>query len=234
MGMAEPTPGRFDGLTAILPMKGASQRVPGKNARVVGGRPLFHWMLETLRATRAVDRIVVETDSDALAEGARALCPDIVLLRRPEALRGHAVSMNTLLAWHLAQLDGDRFLQVHATTPLLSPATLERAAATLAAAPEHDSLFGVTRRHARLYWPDGRAINHDPERLIQTQDLPPVFEENSTLYLFSRDSFAAVGRRIGARPLMFETPRPESWDIDDKEDLTLCDALLRRPRPDAD
>ena len=225
--MAEGAGQAFDGLTAILPMKGQSQRVPAKNARMVGGRPLFHWMLETLTASRAVTRIVVETDSDALAEGALALCPDAVLLRRPQRLRGHDVSMNALLAWHLEQLDGARFLQVHATTPLLRPATLDGAVAALDAAPDRDSLFGVSRRHVRLYWADGRAINHDPETLIQTQDLPPVLEENSTLYLFSRDSFARAGRRIGARPLMYETPRAESWDIDDAADLSLCDALLR-------
>lgn len=209
-------------------MKGHSQRVPGKNLRPLCGRPLFHWMLDALRGATSVDRIVVETDSDAIADSARAVDPGLTILRRPQALCGDAVSMNALLAWHLEQVEGRRFLQVHATTPLMRPATLDAAVAALAAAPAHDSLFGVTVRHTRLYWPDGRAINHDPDRLIQTQDLPPVMEENSSLYLFSRDSFRRRGQRIGQTPLMFATPPEDSADIDWEEDFAYCEYLMQR------
>lgn len=220
-----PRPGA---VTAILPMKGNSQRVPGKNIRPLCGKPLFHWIVEALLATRAVGRVVIETDSDAIAADARQAFPQATLLRRPPELVGDTVSMNALLAWHLGQVEGEWFMQVHATTPLLTAETLDRAVSALAEAPDRDSLFGVTRLHTRLYWEDGRPINHDPQVLIQTQDLPPVFEENSNVYLFSRASFAPAGRRIGAHPMMFETPPLESVDIDWEPDFAYCDFLMAR------
>jgi N-acylneuraminate cytidylyltransferase len=213
-------------LTAIVPMKGHSQRVPRKNLRPIAGRPLFHWIVDTLRRSAAVTDVVVETDSDEIAASATAAFPGLRILRRPSSLMGDEVSMNSLLAWHISQLDGDRFLQTHATNPLLSAHTIDAAAAAFAAPGDHDSLFGVTRLQTRLYWADGRPVNHDPAALVQTQDLPPLFEENSTLYLFTRQSFAKNGRRIGDSPLMFQTPPLESVDIDWEEDFAYCRFLL--------
>jgi len=82
----------------------------------------------------------------------------------------------------------------------------------------------------RFYRADGSAVNHDPNVLLRTQDLEPWFEENSNLYVFSRDSFAATDARIGRRPLVFETGKLESIDIDDQADwdLALLAAQLAR------
>lgn len=214
-------------LTAIVPMKGHSQRVPRKNVRPLAGRPLYEWIVESLRAARSVERIVIETDSDEIASAAASRFPDLMLLRRPAELEGDAVSMNALLAWHLQQLDGERFLQTHATNPLLSSRTIDRAAADFESDPDHDSLFTVTRLQTRLYDRYGRPLNHESGRLIQTQELPPVYEENSCLYLFTRSSFSKTDARLGERPKMFETPALESVDIDEEHDFLIAEALMR-------
>ena len=86
----------------------------------------------------------------------------------------------------------------------------------------------MTRWQTRLYFQDGRAINHNPRELIQTQDLPPIYEENSCLYLFTRDNLVKWHHRIGETPLMFEIPAEEAWDIDDELDFEICDFLLRK------
>ena len=88
-----------------------------------------------------------------------------------------------------------------------------------------DSLFSVTRWQTRLYDADGRAINHDPEVLLRTQDLPPVYEENSNLYLFTRESLQRRKHRIGERPLLFEVDRLEAVDIDDEAGWAVAEAL---------
>ncbi|MEQ1842197.1 MAG: hypothetical protein ABL994_17465, partial [Verrucomicrobiales bacterium] len=82
------------------------------------------------------------------------------------------------------------------------------------AAGTADSLFTVNRHQTRFYRPDGSPVNHDPDRLIPTQDLEPWYEENSCLYVFSGPSFASKRARIGNKPIFFETPRIESADID--------------------
>ncbi len=97
----------------------------------------------------------------------------------------------------------------------------------LAAGAPYDSLFTVNRMQTRFYREDGSAVNHDPNVLLRTQDLEPWLEENSCLYLFTRESFARTGARIGAAPMMYETPKLESVDIDEPEDWIMAEALAR-------
>jgi CMP-N-acetylneuraminic acid synthetase len=80
-----------------------------------------------------------------------------------------------------------------------------------------------------LYDKDGIAINHNPRELIQTQHLPPVFEENSCLYIFTRKNLVEKRHRISDKPLMFEMVSDEAWDIDEELDFEICDFLLKRP-----
>jgi CMP-N-acetylneuraminic acid synthetase len=120
-------------------------------------------------------------------------------------------------------------LQTHSTNPLLKPETVSRAISSfLADYPAHDSLFSVTRLQTRLYDQHGRAINHDPMMLIQTQDLPPVYEENSCLYIFTHANLIKRHHRIGEKPMMFEISAEEAWDIDEELDFAITDFLLRR------
>ena len=92
--------------------------------------------------------------------------------------------------------------------------------------PEKDSLFSVTRLQTRLYDSKGKAINHDPSVLLQTQDLPPVYEENSCIYLFTAESLRKNKTRIGANPILFETNPEESWDIDEEIDFKLAELMI--------
>jgi CMP-N-acetylneuraminic acid synthetase len=120
-------------------------------------------------------------------------------------------------------------LQTHSTNPLLKPETVSRAIQSLLTNyPTRDSLFSVTRLQTRLYDQNGHAINHDPSILIQTQDLPPVYEENSCLYIFAREHLLKRHHRIGEKPMMFEMDADEAWDIDEELDFAITDFLLRR------
>jgi N-acylneuraminate cytidylyltransferase len=209
-------------------MKGHSARVPRKNLRPLGGRPLFHWIVETLTAARRIDPVVVETDSDEIAEAAQQAFPHIVLLRRPDHLVGDEVAMNRLIEFHMSQLTGGHFLQTHATNPLLTPETVDRAVAAYEAglAVGNDSLFSVNVWQTRFFWADGKPVNHDPDELLPTQQLPPLFEENSNLYLFSRDSFAKRSHRIGIDPVMLPMEQTEAIDIDTESSFRMAEVLV--------
>jgi CMP-N-acetylneuraminic acid synthetase len=208
-------------------MKGHSERVPDKNFRRLGGKPLFRWVLDTLLSLPEVDRVVINTDARGrLADlGLREDRRVVVRDRKPE-LCGDLVSMNRVLADDLAAVEAERYLMTHATNPFLSPGTIRRALEALAARRDADSLFSVNRVQTRFYRADGSAVNHDPQDLVRTQDLEPWFEENSCLYLFTRSSFAATGARIGVRPVLFEMPRHEALDIDTMDDWRLAEALV--------
>ena len=210
-------------------MRHHSQRVPGKDYRLLAGKPLFHHIVETLLAVPQIAEILVDTDSDPVMDGLQRYFPQVRVLPRPEHLRAGDVPMNDILVPDTAQGQADFYLQTHSTNPLLQPQTVSRAIQSLLANyPNYDSLFSVTRLQTRLYDQNGHAINHDPTVLLQTQDLPPVYEENSCLYIFTRENLVKRHHRIGTTPLMFEINADEAWDIDEELDFAITDFLLRR------
>jgi CMP-N-acetylneuraminic acid synthetase len=216
-------------LVALVPMRHHSQRVPGKNYRMLAGKPLFHHIIETLLATPEITEIVVDTDSNPVIDDLRQYFPQIRVIVRPEALRADDVPMNDILIHDTGQVPADLYLQTHSTNPLLKPETVSRAIqALITNHPNYDSLFSVTRLQTRLYDQHGQAINHDPTVLIQTQALPPVYEENSCLYIFTRENLIKRHHRIGEKPMMFEIDAEEAWDIDEELDFAITDFLLRR------
>lgn len=216
-------------LVALVPMRHHSQRVPGKNYRPLAGKPLFHHIIETLQAVSEIDQVVVDTDSEPVMDGLRQYFPQVIVINRPENLRAVDVPMNNILLHDTEQVQADFYIQTHSTNPLLRPETVSRAIETfLAAYPEKDSLFSVTRWQTRLYDQHGAAINHDPSVLIQTQDLPPVYEENSCLYLFTHQNLLKRHHRIGQHPILFEIDPAEAWDIDEELDFEITDFLMRR------
>lgn len=219
-------------LVALMPMRHNSERVPGKNYRAFGdGRPLFQHMVEVMLACPAIDKIVIDTDSSIIKEQCAQKFPDVQVLDRPEHLRDGAIPMNDILLRDIKEVPSRFYLQTHSTNPLLSADTLNRAIDTFFSQyPIYDSLFSVTRQQTR-YW-DGlaRAINHNPNILLRTQDLPPVYEENSCIYLFEREMLASRHNRIGNRPFLFEVDRIESTDIDEEIDFLVADLLYKQTR----
>jgi CMP-N-acetylneuraminic acid synthetase len=147
--------------------------------------------------------------------------------RRPE-ICGDFVSMNLVIADDLAEVPSDVYLMTHTTNPLLGSLTIRNAVAQFAKARtsgQADSLFTVNKFQTRFYASDGRPINHDPANLVRTQDLEPWYEENSNLYIFTAESFGKTRARIGSKPMMLETPRAESADIDDADGWRMAEAL---------
>jgi CMP-N-acetylneuraminic acid synthetase len=214
-------------IAAVVPMRHASERVVGKNYRQLGGKPLFHHIVETLLAVPQIDAIAIDTDSPLIADDARQSFPDVLIIDRPEHLRGGDVPMNDVLLHDVASVEAELYLQTHSTNPLLTSSSISRALdAFLTAQDRYDSLFTVTPLHTRLWTPEGEAINHDPNVLLRTQDLPPVMEENSCLYVFDRETLVQRGNRIGERPLLYPLSPEEAWDIDEEIDWLVVEALL--------
>lgn len=223
---------KLEKIVALVPMRHDSKRVPGKNYRPMLGKPLYAHILDTLLACPEISTVVVDTDSPVILEGLTRDYPGVQALLRPEALRADTIPTNEILIHDTAQVPADLYLQTHSTNPLLRSETVSRAIAILRQSyPEYDSLFGVTRLQTRLWDQLGRAINHNPDILLRTQDLPPVYEENSCLYLFTRETLLARRNRLGERPLMFEIEAAEAWDIDEEIDFTVAEIMLSRRKP---
>lgn len=216
-------------VVALLPMKAHSERVAGKNFRILNGKPLFRWVLDSLLQVEAIDLVVINTDARTILAQQGLVDSERVLIRdRRSELCGDLISMNLILADDIATVPADMYVMTHTTNPLLSSGTIRKALQVFKEKQDaFDSLFSVTKVQSRFYRADGSPVNHDPNNLIRTQDLEPWYEENSNLYVFTCDSFAKTGARIGKTPLLFETPRLESFDIDTPDDWRICELLIR-------
>ncbi len=219
---------KFEKIVALVPMRHHSQRVPQKNFRDLAGKPLYMHILTSLTGCKLIDEIVVDTDSPTIHEGIDEHFPTITVLDRPEHLRADTVPMNEILFYDTGEVEADLYLQTHSTNPLLLSETVTKAIEEFSAVyPAYDSLFSVTRLQSRLWDELARPINHNPAILLQTQDLPPVYEENSCLYLFTRESLLRKRTRIGDRPFLFEISALEAQDIDEEQDFLIADLLMK-------
>jgi CMP-N-acetylneuraminic acid synthetase len=217
-------------LTALLPMKEHSDRLPNKNIRLFAGKPLYHCIIKCLMKSEYIEKIVINTDSNHIAKDAQRQFKSVQIIYRPEEIQGDFVSMNEIIAYDLGRLDGEHFLQTHSTNPLLRLETIDKAVEVyFNNLNKFDSVFSVTRMHTRLYSAKGKPVNHNPQQLLRTQDLPPVFEENSNFYIFSKTSFRnAANNRIGLKPQMFEMDKLEAIDIDEPEDFELAEIFYKK------
>lgn len=215
-------------IVALMPMKGHSERIPHKNMRLFNGKPLFYWMLSKLVNSKLIDKVVVDTDSPIISGMIQKDFPEVILLERPEELCGDLVSMNDIIGNDIVEVYGDIYLQTHSTNPLLKIDTINTAIKCFIDNDKNDSLFGVTKLNKMFWSHDGVPINHSPVDLIRTQDLSPVYEENSNMYIFTKDSFVKHRSRIGDTPYMFEIPRDESFDIDEMIDFRIAESLHKR------
>lgn len=214
---------------AIVPMRHNSERVPGKNYRPLAGRPLYHHVVGTLCSVPEINQVIIDTDSDFIIDDCAAAFPDVQVLLRPEHLRDGAIAMNDVLLNTLEQVEATTVLQTHSTNPFLKADTVSAALRLFDESDrEFDSIFSVTRLQARLWDAEMRPVNHDPAVLLRTQDLAPLFIENSCFFIFTPDLLRKRGNRIGENPRMVEMAALEAIDIDIEEDFALAAAIAER------
>jgi CMP-N-acetylneuraminic acid synthetase len=216
-------------ITALIPMKGNSERVKNKNIRDFAGKPLLAHVIETFSKSKYISNIVINTDSNKIADLAKSVSDKITIHERPEEICGDFVSMNEIINHDIHKIKEEYFIQTHVTNPLLTVDSVDRAIESyFENKATFNSIFSVTKIQTRLFWEDGKPVNHNPKELIRTQDLPPVFEENSNFYIFSKTAFIeAGGKRIGTNPKMFEIGQIESMDIDNEDDFILSEYIKK-------
>ena len=218
-------------VVAIVPAKGRSTRVPGKNLRLMAGKPMVGHILDTLQRCTLVDEVYLDSDSPVSLDLGRSM--GVPVIERPPQLASDATNGNHLLLFHASRVEADIYLQTFATNPLLRAATIDRAIERLLDSPAHDSLFGVVREHA-FFWNDRGPVNYDPATLPRTQDLPPFYRETTGLYLIRRPALLSRRARIGARPVLFEVDPIEATDVDYEHDFRRAESLLVERQADAE
>ena len=212
-------------ISAIVPIKRESQRVPNKNFRVINEKPLFYWIITTLRSSEYIDEIVINCDDVYVEEKINEHFDFLKFVYRPSELIGNEISMNKIIEYTIPYCKNDSIIQTHTTNPLLTVDTINDVI------EKHlkikSDFFSVTNLQERLYDQKGKPINHNINELIQTQDLEPLYIENSGFYIFTKENFKSSYGRISSNSTFYETTFPENIDIDNEYDFQIAELVLK-------
>lgn len=208
--------------TAVfIPIKANSERVPGKNFRVLNGKKLYEYVCEHVKQAEVFDDVYIDTNSDEIAAYAKEQ-GFLVIERKPELAKNSA-NGNDLLVYHYEQYpDYDYYFQLFATAPYLQPETIRECFNKLVSSEEYDSCFTATKNHG-FYWLADNPVNYRPGILPRSQDMLPVIEETTGLYGIMKNSLERYRCRIGRRPYIHIVSKFEAVDINTEEDLKVAE-----------
>lgn len=215
---------------AIIPARGGSVGLPGKNIRPLGGYPLIAWTIRAAIRSGCFSRVVVSTDSEEIAAAAVEAGAEVPFLRPAHLSVGSARSADVVrhaLQWHGS---ARRFALMQPTSPFRSAAHIKNAA-TLLAASGGSSLISVCAGKP-LQWSyhladDLRMVPATPVGWVdRRQDAQPVFGPNGAIYICGSAEFLAVDTLFLDNTIGFEMDRLDSLDIDDLADFELASAVV--------
>lgn len=208
-------------ITAIMPIKLHNERCPGKNTKLLGNKPLLQYELENLKKTGLCDSINVFCSSEDVIP---YLPEGISFIKRPEYLDLSTSNFTQIFTCFKEQQDADIYVYAHATAPFITMDTMRQCIEAVKSGA-FDSAFCAIKLQDYL-WQDGEPLNFNASNLPRTQDLKPIYQETSGVYVFTREVFEKYHRRVGVHPFVKEVSFKEAVDIDYPEDFNLAEALL--------
>lgn len=220
-------------ITAFLPCRRGSQRVPNKNIRPFADHQygLIQIKLDQLLATPKINQIVLSTNDQAILDFAQSLAnPRLHVHQRDDLLGSSETSTDELVAHALDLIPEGHILWTHVTSPFFSSAHYCQVLDAYEQSLEDgfDSLMTVSVIHGFL-WNSESPINYDRnvEKWPRTQTIAPVYEINSAVFLNSSDNYRTLHDRIGKHPFLYKTDKLIGFDIDWPEDFLLGECIAK-------
>ena len=214
-------------VNVILPIRSGSKRIVNKNIKLINNKPLYQFIVHTLKNCKYIEKIIINTDYEIIYDRYRN-DKKVNVIKRKDHLKGNC-NINYVIKSTLEETSGNYFLQTHVTNPLLKSDTIDNAIELYFKNIEkYSCLFSVHKVQKRFWDSNAEPINHNYTDEPTTQSLETYYEENSCLYIFSRESFLINDNRIdNNNKKMFEISKKESWDIDDEDDFVMVSKLLK-------
>lgn len=205
---------------AFVPIRLNSQRVAGKNLRLLGGEPLMCHILRTLVSISRIDEVYVYCSDERIRE---FLPEGVRFLRRSTDLDKDSTLGREIYDSFTAEVPADLYLLAHATSPFIRKETITTALEKVQAG-ENDSAFSAEKVQT-FAWFEGHPLNYELDNIPRTQTIEPVYIETSAFFLFPRELWCNHKRRIGDNPYMAVVDRIEGLDIDNPEDFTMAEII---------
>ena len=208
---------------AIVPIKQKSERVVGKNFRMVGKKPLYRYLLDRLNNCN-FDEVYVDSDSEEI----RNYCEQMnyrFIERKPE-LALNTANGNDLLNYHAEIIQAELYFQLFITSPLLKNESINNCIQILSESKTNDSVLTVNSIYT-WFWYDGKPVNYNPQILPRSQDAKPLMMETTGLYGITRKALLNRRARIGDTPYFYEVEEFESIDLDNEIDFKYLDYYVQ-------
>lgn len=206
----------------IIPIKMRNTRLPGKNIKPLGeGKVLCQYLFNTLGNVKQIDEIYVYCSDEQIKE---YMPQGIRFLKRPQWLDEDTVKSRDILHEFITEIHADIYALMHVTQPFLTAAHIDEVVRKVKN-DAYDSGF-VAREIKEFAWYGGRPVNYSLKDVVRTQDLHPVYVEGE-LFVFEKEVFTVLGRRIGENPYIQPITWEESICIDDGEDFRMAQAVLK-------
>jgi CMP-N,N'-diacetyllegionaminic acid synthase len=218
---------------AIIPARGGSKGIPGKNLKLIAGKPLLAWSVIQALGTQSINKVYVSSDDDEILAVAQKF--GALPIRRPESLSGDTASsesawLHALDAVETSGVQVDWIVGMQATSPIRASSDLDGALAQVRS-ENLDSLLSVTEVEDFFTWRMGtegpESINYDYRSRKRRQSIEKRYLENGSFYVFSPHIIRSCNNRLGGKIGLFIMARHKMFQIDNPEDITLCEAIIR-------
>lgn len=208
-------------IVAIMPIKLNNERLPGKNTKVLGRKPLLQYELDSLQKTKMLDSIYVYCSDEAVIP---FLPSGVNFIKRPSYLDLPTSNFSQIFDSFMSKIDADIYVYAHATAPYITVNTMKQCIQAVVSG-NYDSAFCASKIQDYL-WKNGEPLNFDATNVPRSQDLEPIYRETSGVYVFTKEAYRNCHRRIGLKPFVKEVTFKEAVDINNPEDFELAEALL--------
>ncbi|QQR90850.1 MAG: N-acylneuraminate cytidylyltransferase [Myxococcales bacterium] len=214
---------------ALIPARGGSRGIPGKNIRVLAGKPLIHWTMEAALCAKEVSGVYLCSDSSSIRSVANEIKnPKLNVIDRRAENASDTASTESVMLEFAERFDFDILVLIQATSPLLDATDLDGALDQFKKS-DFDSMLSVTREHQFLWkMVDGRgeATNYDPLNRPRRQDWDGELVENGAFYITTKKALIQSSCRLSGKIALWEMPRERSVDIDEHHDFAIAESLL--------
>lgn len=218
---------------AIIPARGGSKGLPGKNIRPIAGKPLIAWSIQQALDASCVDEVYVSTDDPDIANVSEQAGAQVI--RRPSELAGDTATSETAIAHAISTLEKegqpvDQIIFLQCTSPIRRPNDIDDAFDHYSEQAA-DSLLSVSKSH-RFFWRKnregwGESINYDYRHRPRRQDMEQSYVENGSIYIFSRQHFKRCQNRLGGHVVFHIMPEDSAYEIDSETDFQIVELLMQ-------
>jgi len=209
-------------IVAFVPIKLNSERIPGKNLKLLGGKPLYQYILDALLRVKGIEEVYVFCSDDSIAHD---LPPNVKFLKRDESLDSNETLGQEIYSSFIEKVEAEYYVLAHTTSPFINSSNIDLSIDKVVSG-EFDSAFSV-HKVMNFAWYDDKPINYSLDNIPRTQDLKPLYIETSGFFIFKSSVWSKYRQRIGLKPFKCVVNYIEAIDIDEPDDFLLAELVCK-------